>query len=406
MKIAHLVIRDSHSGAATAVKRISKLLNANGMNSNIVVYDKKTSDDKVYPLFKNSLYRNMLKYKNRVFEKAVLMLTRSKPQNMFSTGVFGVPNKSLKGLLKYDVVHIHWINQNFLSFKNIKYLQKRTKIVISLHDSWFFTGGCHVFNSCMKFQSNCNKCLALNSMKKRDISSLLFRKKKKLFSKMKINVISCSSWQYKYALSSTILKNQLHSLINHPIDHSMFYKINKDNVKQLLNLNIEKKYIGFGAVNATTDLNKGYNMIKKIISYLSSKNSEFNKNFGIVIFGARNITEDFHCDTKVYPHITNFEFLNLIYNAMDVFILPSIQESFGQTALESITSGTPVVAYKNTGVSDIIDHKINGFLADKYELIDFVEGVNYCLSIPKDSTLKSKSMSNDLIFQKYEQIYK
>ena len=63
-----------------------------------------------------------------------------------------------------------------------------------------------------------------------------------------------------------------------------------------------------------------------------------------------------------------------LYNAGDVMVVPSKMETFGQTALESITCGTPVVAF-NTGLSDIIDHKENGYLAEFLNVKDLFCGI-------------------------------
>ena len=61
-------------------------------------------------------------------------------------------------------------------------------------------------------------------------------------------------------------------------------------------------------------------------------------------------------------------------------IVPSIQECFGQTASESFACGTPVVAFKTSGLKDIIDHKLNGFLADPYDSDDLASGIKWVLS--------------------------
>jgi glycosyltransferase involved in cell wall biosynthesis len=60
-------------------------------------------------------------------------------------------------------------------------------------------------------------------------------------------------------------------------------------------------------------------------------------------------------------------------------LVPSIQESFGQTASESLACGTPVVAFNATGLKDIVDHQQNGYLAKAYEVEDFAKGINWVL---------------------------
>ena len=42
---------------------------------------------------------------------------------------------------------------------------------------------------------------------------------------------------------------------------------------------------------------------------------------------------------------------------MDLLILPSKLEAFGQIASEAILCGTPVIGFNKTGLDDIIVHK-------------------------------------------------
>ncbi len=54
-----------------------------------------------------------------------------------------------------------------------------------------------------------------------------------------------------------------------------------------------------------------------------------------------------------------------VYSAADVMILPSKFDTFGCVVLESLSCGTPVIAYAIKGPKDIIEHGKCGFLADK-----------------------------------------
>jgi glycosyltransferase involved in cell wall biosynthesis len=67
------------------------------------------------------------------------------------------------------------------------------------------------------------------------------------------------------------------------------------------------------------------------------------------------------------------------YSAADVMVVPSIQESWGQTASESLTCATPVVAFKATGLKDIVDHQQNGYLANPFEIEDLAQGIAWVL---------------------------
>ena len=105
------------------------------------------------------------------------------------------------------------------------------------------------------------------------------------------------------------------------------------------------------------------------------------ENINIVIFGGNNKNYYPEIDFKVhhFNKISDNKILKKLYNAGDVMVVPSKMETFGQTALESIACGTPVVAFKNTGLSDIIDHKENGYLAEFLNVKDLAHGITWIL---------------------------
>jgi glycosyltransferase involved in cell wall biosynthesis len=60
-------------------------------------------------------------------------------------------------------------------------------------------------------------------------------------------------------------------------------------------------------------------------------------------------------------------------------ITPSLAESFSLVTLEALCCGTPVVAFSVGGIPDLIDHKLNGYLAKYRDVEDLTKGVLYCL---------------------------
>jgi glycosyltransferase involved in cell wall biosynthesis len=51
-----------------------------------------------------------------------------------------------------------------------------------------------------------------------------------------------------------------------------------------------------------------------------------------------------------------------VYGASDVFAMPSLEEAFGQTALEAMACGIPVVGFRTGGIPDTVNHEVTGLL--------------------------------------------
>ena len=95
---------------------------------------------------------------------------------------------------------------------------------------------------------------------------------------------------------------------------------------------------------------------------------------------------------------------------MDVVLVPSRFESFSFVSAESMSCGTPVVAFAQGGCVDIIDHKQTGYLAQPYDTTDFREGILWCLDNSKKCSPAAIDKVNDnfsmrVVAQTYEDIY-
>ena len=274
-----------------------------------------------------------------------------------------------------DLFHLHWIGNGFLNLNQIHKLNK--PIVITLHDVWFVTGGCHVNFECKKYEQGCNRCpLFENSYNPIDITQFIFDQKKKLFEDKKLEIVVFSSWMKEIVLSSPIYSNCNVNLISNGLNTNVFIPSEKSIARKYFSLPEEAKIILFGGISAKSDFNKGYDLLVECLLSINSKNIE------LVVFGEKNkgqsVINGFNVTSVGY--LSDEESLALLYSAADVVIVPSRQESFSQVCLESISCGTPVVAFNYSGPRDIIVHKVNGYLANPYSTNDLALGVDWIFS--------------------------
>ena len=69
--------------------------------------------------------------------------------------------------------------------------------------------------------------------------------------------------------------------------------------------------------------------------------------------------------------------MSLIYAACDVFVALSREDKFPNTILEAMACGTPCVAFSIGGISEMITHKANGYLAQPFCIEELADGIKW-----------------------------
>ena len=163
------------------------------------------------------------------------------------------------------------------------------------------------------------------------------------------------------------MKEKEITIIPNPIDTKLFRPINKIKAKKSLKIETKKKVILFGSIDGGKDPRKGADLLFEVLNYLNIKKESIQ----IVIFGKKNKSQDIFentlFDIKHLGRINSVEKLSNIYSAADIFIIPSRIESFGQTAAEAQSCGTPVAGFNIGGLKDIIAHNKNGILIEPFK---------------------------------------
>ena len=71
-----------------------------------------------------------------------------------------------------------------------------------------------------------------------------------------------------------------------------------------------------------------------------------------------------------------------VYNACDVFVLPSLSENLPNTIMEAMACGVPSIGFKVGGIPEMIDHCKNGYVAAERNADDLAKGIHWVLNSP------------------------
>ena len=137
MKILHISFSDYIGGASRAALRIHQSLLKNKINSNFLVAKKSSKNHKkVAQINQNKAFYLIKIFLNKLFNFVFPNKTSILSLNLFSNNIYKLINQS-----NFDIIHLHWINNETISLKDLSKVKK--KIIWTCHDMWPFIGAYH-----------------------------------------------------------------------------------------------------------------------------------------------------------------------------------------------------------------------------------------------------------------------
>jgi glycosyltransferase involved in cell wall biosynthesis len=410
LKVVHVSTSDNRGGAAIAANRLHKALLEENIDSKMLVMNKDSDQKNVFIARDNRIEKHFFSKTRKVLNRSFLYKYKNRKKIIFSSAKFGLDISGNEIIRKADVIHLHWVVGGYLSLNSLaKLFSLNKKIVWTLHDSWGFTGGCHVRYGCNKYTKNCGKCPILNSNSQNDLSKKVFKKKQEIFSKVKkLTIITPSNWLNECVNKSNLLKKFSNIVIPNTLDENTFKKIDKSISRRILNLDKNKIYICFGALNSTTTEYKGWKYLRETIYQLEKIDDKLKNDIELIIFGSSysEEVENLPFNVNFLGSFSDEVSLSLIYNSADLFVAPSIEDNLPNTVLESLHCGTPVIAFDIGGMPDMIEHKKNGYLAKYKDSSDLANGILWSLENLKNVDIDKEQFNKNKIINEILKTYK
>lgn len=376
MKTVILNTFDTRGGAARAANRLHKGLQSIGVDSTMLVQSKYGDEPTVIgPL---PMLPTGIALMRPLLDSIPLKCYPNRTPFIFSPAILPERLAAKVAALNPEIIHLHWVALGFLKIETLRRFEK--PIVWTLHDSWAFTGGCHIPFECMRYRQMCGACPALGSTKENDLSRKIWKRKAKAWKGLNLTVVTPSRWLAECARSSSLFHDVRVEVIPNGLDIQRYKPVDRHVARELLLLPKDKKLILFGAVSSTSDRNKGFHLLLPALKNMADNSWE--NRAELVVFGATKPVNgpDFGLSTHYLGHFNDKISMNLLYAAVDVFVAPSIQENLPNTVMEALACGTPCVAFNIGGMPDMIEHKKNGYLARPFETDDLARGIEWVLN--------------------------
>lgn len=417
LNILHVSALDM-GGAATATLRLHKGLLSLGIDSHFLtlgscnrnipkkyVFETTSEPISLAKVFKKSLKVKLgLESPHDFYHQQNLMLGREE-----TGGGFNFPDTlhditQSRAYQEADIIHLHWV-AGWLDYAS--FFGKNTKPIIwTLHDLNPFSGGLHHALGTSINEVQMGKVIDDPQTKLQITHNRNLQiKKDSLKETIRMKIVSPSGWLERQASRSLLFSKYENYCIHNGLDTAIFKSYPTELVRNILGLE-NKKTLLFIADDIDS-IYKGFGLLVQALEIIKNKTD-----YQYIVIGRdkKNILKPF-TNIKHLGYIQDELLMALVYNAADVFVLPSLMDNFPNTMIESLCCGTPVITFPTGGIPEAIKHGENGIICEKADanllakaLIDFYEE-KYTFAREKIAMDSAEKYSYQAIAKQYIPLY-
>lgn len=351
MKILHVNTLD-RGGAANACLRLHGALLRKGVDSNVLILNQTKKKACVYAF--DYWYGTNGRF-DALRKSIRMMLYDRKIRHRIETlppypGVFSFP-ETIYDITKHplyqeaDIIQLNWVS-SFLDEPS--FFAKNTKPVIwRMADLYIIGGGPH-YEKEFPFE-DFHRYIEINKAVRKEALSN---------PNLDLTIVPISTWTREKADASDLTKKFRKEIIHCGVDLDIYHPYNQLLARQVFDLPSNKKIILYGA-DSLSDARKGIQLLINSLEKIKQNNIQ------LVCFGEAPL--ELKNTTISLGTINDEKLLAILYSAVDLYVTPAIEEAFGQTSIEALACGTPIVTFPTGGGIDILtDYTELGELAPDF----------------------------------------
>jgi glycosyltransferase involved in cell wall biosynthesis len=391
MKVIRINTADRGGGAERLAWVLFKGMQRRGMDSWLLVGDKKTDDDRVVP-FWGSPFIDYRPY-GRLWHRLRQDIRKWIDQRLGLEDFHHPFSKHIETITgsRPDVVHCHNLHGGYFDLRVLANVSRTYPVFITLHDAWWLTGHCAIPLDCTRWKHGCGRCpyLSIPPAVKRDATRFNWRRKQRINNRSRIYVAARTHWVLERARQSILSAAMVEGrVVTHGIDLGVYRPAaDRAKVRAALNISPEVSLVVFVANLAKENPYKDYATMREALERLGANGQQPKRAIWFYCIGGS--AADQYVGGVLIRHIpwTRPEELARYYQAADVYLHAGKGGTFGQAIAEAMACGTPVVTIRLGGVPDVCSDGVHGLLVAPGNAEEMAKALEQILN---DHTLRAR----------------
>jgi glycosyltransferase involved in cell wall biosynthesis len=232
-----------------------------------------------------------------------------------------------------------------------------------------------------------------------DTTAMLWKIKRWVYARSLVNIVAPSKWIEALAKRSPLLENFPVHHIPNGVDTTVFAPVDQQEARRTLGIDETKKVILFSS-HKILDRQKGGELMIEALERLALAMDRETVLLLVVGRGAEEWNVDVPFAVKRMGHVFDDSTMAAVYSAADVFVLPTLADTFPNAVLESMSCGTVPITFNVGGCPELVRHMETGYLAQYKDAEDLAQGMSMLLN---DDALRTRlrQRSLEVVAQEY-----
>jgi glycosyltransferase involved in cell wall biosynthesis len=284
-----------------------------------------------------------------------------------------------------DIVHAHNLHGAYFDLRILPSLSRRVPLVMTLHDAWLLSGHCGHSLECERWRIGCGHCpdLTLDPAVRRDATAFNWRRKAGIYRDSRIYVATPSSWLMERVSASMLAPGVVEArVIPNGVDTAVFAPGDRAAARAELGLPAAARVVLFAANALRQNPWKDYAMARTAIGLAAARlgPSSADEPLLFVALGDDGPVKALDAaEVRFVPFEHDVGVVASWYRAADLYVQASRADTFPNSVLEAMASGTPVVATAVGGIPEQIEDGRTGFLVEPGDAASLAERIVHLL---------------------------